>query len=306
MFPEKDGYGGIRLTLLNRLLFELPDQLVKSCPEAKILYMAIYSILWIIGNTTVVLNRSLTQTGSPTVYPLIYFAINIAACFIIAPVIAEAMRGKRDHTDKNDVADDSQHRPTTRVLQFIVFLIVMPLACSSFIGLFESTYLSLDARILQGQGLARHVDDASGLFNSAFASTEEIWRWSIIIVLLMLFYRVLQTKWLEVRGRYVFFGIAILLSSLFFGYGHVEEYPGAKWEAFVLLSAIGTLFAFYAILIRRLLSVMIAHFMFNYSIYVSFSNPRFYWILVVIGMVSLVAATSLLFRPVRKSLGLFV
>jgi len=200
---------------------------------------------------------------------LLYAVLSVVAVFVLSGVFTRRL-GSGQAKLRALAAAKSGHSAVRRRLYTVAFTVIICLFALA-LGLvgawITNVLLSLLTPVLththQNIGLQRG-NIAQALMLALLACTEEYWRWSIILTVLLICKRLNQAAWTSHRRfRQVSFTIALIVSSLIFGIGHVAEFNHAKGEALFFLSVLGFGFACFAIVTQRFWLAVILHFVYD-------------------------------------------
>ncbi len=141
--------------------------------------------------------------------------------------------------------------------------LLLPIFLVAILDLFMcmvSWLVSLDKnlQIANQQSVGTIVGD---LITDLLSSTEEVWRWSMIITTLWCFRTMIRSTEASLRGRFLL--LAIFLSSIFFGLAHFNEFSYGQWLPVTVLSVDGMIFACMAIVTRRFGLIMVVHALYD-------------------------------------------
>lgn len=142
---------------------------------------------------------------------------------------------------------------------------------------------------------------------SVVAGLEEMWRWSCVIAVIAILRMILRRWWNVPAVRLGTLFVAILLSALAFGSGHILEFAHERLQAWYMFSCLGLVLAIMAILTGRILLVMAVHTLYDaWVTWLSTQNTFIAGVLTVASFVALLCWIGLAlirrqfgFRPPR-------
>jgi hypothetical protein len=259
-----------------RLWRNIPERLVQHVPRFQIVFMAVFVAFDVIANAAA---PRASDTADVTLQDLkmyaLYIGLSLASCFILVPGLQQRLRsGHR-------FLGISRKYPY-RTFMHTLYSFIYPLAIYLFIPamLMLCTMMASSLMLSTDPSFAKSVSDHSlnlnvfeALLTALLASTEEVWRWAMITIVLLLMKNVFQRRWQSAKFRWIALGLSTVISSLLFGFGHVGEYPGYGWQTLWTLSATGFLLMLCALLTRRFMVAMLIHFSYDFIVMLDANIP---------------------------------
>ncbi|MFB5188947.1 hypothetical protein [Alicyclobacillus fastidiosus] len=132
-----------------------------------------------------------------------------------------------------------------------------------FIALVQTFSALISSLISFGQSNVPEHPHLGDYLVALFAGTEELWRWSMIGTVLVVFYACCRTLWHRPSVRAIAFTLAFVLSSLSFGAGHILEFQTHRLRALFLFSGLGALLALMTVVTGRILLIMCVHMLYD-------------------------------------------
>lgn len=273
----------------------LPERLVDGFPLWKAIYVFFFAVDMALANVLPTANT----TQLAVQLTLLFFA----SVFILSSeFVRRIASGQKQLQLLPEYRQSGEWRfrlyrlysPLTRyVLAMVVFL-----AAAALFGQLVDTLLpSFSAD--QNLGI-QSGSIGVGLVVALLGCLEEYWRWAMIVAVLLMMRRISARNWQAKRGyRRLAMAVALVVSSLLFGLGHVEEFTRYRGWSLVVLGGMGLLLALAAIVTRRFLVAVAFHYIYDF---LAISNlfDQVVLLLYALAILSLVILIPLFWYSVRR------
>ncbi|MBX5436608.1 MAG: CPBP family intramembrane metalloprotease [Alicyclobacillaceae bacterium] len=261
---------------MKRLWENLPERLSSGIPGGKLLFMFIFSLFLVVANLPFVADVDVsaatgTQAVSDGLLAVCYLSLCALSWFVLVPLLHRRIRSdQRWLGPAEGVAVQGWLRAHRFLLPAARYGSV--LAIGLFAGLMVSDlWTNLDPSF--GASVQAHslrTGWAEGFVLSLLAATEEVWRWSMIVLVVWGCRALVRERWARQPGwRWSAFACAVVVSSLLFGLGHVGEYPQHGLTTWLALSTSGLVLAACTFVTRRLAAGIAVHFVYDW---IAFTN----------------------------------
>lgn len=273
---------------------QLPDRLVRNIGAWRIGYMMCFAVYATIANLDTSPNAAWVAWG--------YILLSVFALIVVLPHIRRVLFRTWDPLRSRMYVG----KPVALLKWRLYLYILTPIAFIALLELFsilESLFL---------QFTQTNVSTKAGVMDyviALLAGLEELWRWSMIGTVVIVCRWLTGDSWRHGRVRAAAFTLAVILSSLAFGAGHILEFSHSRLQAWYLFSGLGLLLALMAVVTGRILLVIAVHS--GYDLWITWvsstSAPTELWALLMYGVLVLwiaVVATRrhFGFRPPAQAL----
>jgi hypothetical protein len=233
---------------------------------------------------------------------LLYIGLSLASCFILVPGFQERLRSGHRFLG---ISRKYPYRTFVHTLYSLIYPLAIYLFIPAILMLF--TMMASSLMLSTDPSFAKSVSDHSlrvngfeALLTALLACTEEVWRWAMITIVLLLMKNVFQRRWQSAKFRWIAMGLSTVISSLLFGFGHVGEYPGYGWQTLWTLSVSGFLLMLCALLTRRFMVAMLIHFAYDFIIMLDANIPDAAVVFFAVATIVVVLLFVILFFVVRR------
>lgn len=230
--------------MLSRITLKLLDHL----RPYQVVYMMLFSVYGVWANMHI---------GSYIrVFAAIYLVMSVGSLFVLLPAFRRALFHVNDPLREHRLAGKPLSLFGTRVYTYIV----LPIFLVALLQVFSA----ISGALLQfHQSNVQPSPHPQDFIVPVFAGMEEVWRWSMIVTVLVCGRFLFRSRWKNRYIRLVWLLFAIVASSVGFGSGHIMEFHSDRLGALALFSVLGILLAFYALLTGRILLVMCVHVLYD-------------------------------------------
>ena len=284
---------------------------VDSVRGWRVWYAIVFSILWAVDNILPALFPYLNNPHTLQGHLYIFFdtlvlLLQISSAPILLLPLTRALRGGKKYlllsTNRDDPSKIKKiyHQCVLALLMglFLPVIFTMLNMLPSFFMYFVLPHFARSQHLFYGHGLV--VSVVMGLV----ASLEELWRWSSIFAILLVAKNLSKFKWANMTSyRRWAFVLALIISSLLFGMGHMAEFSRYQFLSIVILGGSGLILALVAILTRRLWMAITVHALYDFLVNSKFINGYaipYFLLLFLIGVVFVISLFWISYHKIRS------
>ncbi|WP_206831926.1 GrpB family protein [Alicyclobacillus fructus] len=229
-------------------LYELSERLIAELRAWQIGYALIFAAFATFAN--------LFDGGQVLWIAETYLALSVLSLFVLFPSLRRALFQTWDPLRSRVLI----RRPLARAAVRCYLYVLTPVA---FMGCLELTADAASTALRFNQSnVTSHVTWVDYAVSVA-AGLEEMWRWSCVIAVLAILRSAMRRRWDTPGVRIVAFAVAVMLSALAFGSGHILEFTHERLQAWYMFSSLGLILAIMAVVTGRILLVMTVHTLYD-------------------------------------------
>jgi len=229
-------------------LYELCERLVAEMRVWQVAYATFFAAFATFAN--------LFDGGQVLWIAEVYLGLSVLSLVIVLPSLRRALFCTWDPLRSRLLL----RRPLARAATRCYLYVLTPFA---FLGCLELTADAASSALRFNQSnVASHVTWVDYAV-SLVAGLEEMWRWSCVIAVLALIRLLFRRVWDAPGARISGLTIAMLLSALAFGSGHILEFTHERLQAWYMFSCLGLILAIMAIITGRIVLVMCVHSLYD-------------------------------------------
>lgn len=227
---------------------------------------------------------------------VIYLVICAGSLLFLLPVFRRSLFRMNDPLRERRLTG----KPLVLCLTRLYIYVILPIFFVAFLQLFSA----IGSQFLQfNQSNVQPSPGINDYITPFLAGFEEIWRWSMIGIVVILFRFVLRSWWRWPAVRATVFVVAIVASSIGFGSGHILEFATGRPEALILFSGLGVLLAFIALLTGRILLCICVHI--SYDLWVTIlasvhGHDQVFSVILYIALLLAPMVTALWYKPLYR------